>query len=234
MAHVQEESSGGGLGLDEGPTHAPTPNGSNVAGKLLGDLRSNLSSDELWQELSGSLGDIGTFLPILLALSLVNGLDFGTTLIFTGIYNFITGALFGVPMPVQPMKSIAAVAITEGDPLTVPQIMAAGLTTASLLLFLGATGLMSVVQAVVPLSIVRGIQLSQGISFGLTAVKYVTANLDLKTSKSTSPREWMGSDGLLLAYSAFFFVILVTGAGGGGKTGKCRLTLAPWMCYVGF
>lgn len=159
------------------------------------------------------MGDIGTFLPILLAMALVNGLNFGTTLIFTGIYNLITGALFGVPMPVQPMKSIAAVAITQGNPLTVPQIMAAGITTSSLLLFLGATGLMTLVQRLVPLSLVRGIQLSQGISFGLTAVKYIVKNQNLKTSKATSNRHWTGSDGLLLALSASFFVVLVTGAG---------------------
>lgn len=28
-------------------------------------------------------------------------LDLGTTLLFTGAYNIITGMLFGIPMPVQ-------------------------------------------------------------------------------------------------------------------------------------
>lgn len=177
-------------------------------------LQSNLKAKNLWQEASGSLGDIGTFVPLLLAMALVNGLDLGTTLVFTGLYNLITGALFGVPMPVQPMKSIAAVAITEGDPLTVPQIMAAGLTTAALLFFLGATGLMSLVQRYVPLPVVRGIQLGQGISFGSTAVKYILFNQDFAKSKSTTSRSWLGSDGFILAIVAFSFVILVSGAGG--------------------
>jgi hypothetical protein len=44
-----------------------------------------------WNELSGSLGDLGTFVPIVLALALVNKLDLGTTLLFTGAYNVITG-----------------------------------------------------------------------------------------------------------------------------------------------
>lgn len=52
-------------------------------------------------------------------------LDLGTTLIFTGIYNIVTGLLYGVPMPVQPMKSIAAVAISNQS-FGVPEIMAAG------------------------------------------------------------------------------------------------------------
>ncbi|CAM6120166.1 unnamed protein product [Calypogeia fissa] len=198
-----------------------TTNRRTKAAFLWRNLRSNVGlKGGIWQEMSGSVGDIGTFLPILLALSLVNGVNFGTTLIFTGIYNLITGGLFGVPMPVQPMKSIAAVAITEGDPLTVPQIMAAGITTAAVLLFLGATGLMTLVQRLVPLSLVRGIQLSQGISFGLTAVKYVVKDYNLKTSKGSSDRGWTGSDGLLLAFSAFFFVILFTGAGGSNSYGE--------------
>ncbi|CAM6094873.1 unnamed protein product [Calypogeia fissa] len=188
-------------------------NKSRDGGGLWRKLQTNLKVVNVWQEVSGSLGDVGTFIPLLLAMALVNKLDLGTTLVFTGIYNLITGGLFGVPMPVQPMKSIAAVAITEGDPLTVPQIMAAGLSTAALLLFLGATGLMDLVQRYVPLPIVRGIQLSQGISFGSTAVKYILNNQDFATSKSTTARPWLGADGFLLAIAAFSFVVLVSSAG---------------------
>jgi MFS superfamily sulfate permease-like transporter len=176
-------------------------------------LQTNLKAKNVWQEASGSLGDIGTFVPLLLAMALVNGLDFGTTLVFTGLYNLVTGGLFGVPMPVQPMKSIAAVAITEGNPLTVPQIMAAGISTASLVLFLGATGLMGVVQRYVPLPVVRGIQVSQGISFGNTAVKYILKNQDFATSKATTSRVWFGYDGFVLAMGAISFVVVVSGAG---------------------
>lgn len=57
-----------------------------------GRLKRNLEYKHVWEELSGSVGDLGTFLPIVLALVLVNGLDLGTTLIFTGAYNVITGA----------------------------------------------------------------------------------------------------------------------------------------------
>ncbi|CAM6086176.1 unnamed protein product [Calypogeia fissa] len=107
--------------------------------------------------------------------------------------------IFGVPMLVQTMKSVAAMAITEGDPLTVPQIMATRIITAALLLFLSTTGLMNLVQRYVPLPIMRGIQLSQGISFRSTAVKYILKNQDFSTSKSTTARPWLGVDRLLLA-----------------------------------
>jgi hypothetical protein len=131
------------------------------------------------------------------------------------------GLLFGVPMPVQPMKSIAAVAITEGAPLTVNQIMAAGLSTAFILAILGVTGLMSMVNRLVPLPVVRGVQLSQGIAFGITAVKYILQEQDLTKGKAVGDRPWLGSDGLLLALSAFCFIVLATGAGGGGGAHDC-------------
>ena len=96
---------------------------------IVGEARGNMRYESIWMEMSGALGDLGTFVPIVVALALANGLDLGTTLIFTGAYNIITGIGFGVPMPVQPMKTIAAVAISER--LTLPEIMAAGITTSA-------------------------------------------------------------------------------------------------------
>ncbi|RZC90194.1 hypothetical protein C5167_044822 [Papaver somniferum] len=169
----------------------------------------------IWSELGGSVGDLGTYIPIVLALSLVNHLDLGTTLIFTAFYNIVTGFLFGIPMPVQPMKSIAAVAISESQThLTIPQIMAAGISTASVLLILGATGLMSVFYKFIPLPVVRGVQLSQGLAFAFTAIKYIRYDQNFTTGKSGLARPWLGLDGLVLSLSAILFIILVTGAGG--------------------
>jgi hypothetical protein len=55
-------------------------------------------------ELSGALGDLGTFLPILIALYLQGAVGLGSTLVFSGIFNIVTGVVFGIPLPVQPMK----------------------------------------------------------------------------------------------------------------------------------
>ncbi|KAK3164907.1 hypothetical protein QOZ80_1AG0026340 [Eleusine coracana subsp. coracana] len=169
----------------------------------------------VWSELGGAVGDLGTYIPIVLALSLASHLDLGTTLIFTALYNFATGVLFGIPMPVQPMKSIAAVALSSAH-LTVPQIMAAGLAVAAALLFLGATGLMTRIYRLLPLPVVRGVQLSQGLSFVFTAVKYVRYVQDFSQSSSASTavqRPLLGADGLVLALAALLFIILATGSG---------------------
>ncbi|MCD7451294.1 CCR4-NOT core ubiquitin-protein ligase subunit mot2 [Datura stramonium] len=177
-----------------------------------GSLRLKTS---LLSELGGSVGDLGTYIPIVLALTLVSNLDLSTTLIFTAFYNIITGAIFGIPMPVQPMKSIAAVAVSEIPHLTVPQIAAAGICTAGTLFFLGATGLMSFFYHFIPLPVVRGVQLSQGLAFAFSAIKYIRYNQDFTTTKAstTTPRPWLGLDGLILAFTSISFLILVTGSG---------------------
>ncbi|MQL87475.1 hypothetical protein Taro_020020 [Colocasia esculenta] len=181
---------------------------------VLSLARSNLAFRSTWAEINGAMGDLGTYIPIVLALSLADGLDLGTTLIFTGVYNFVTGALYGVPMPVQPMKSIAAAAISGGPKeFGVPEIMAAGIITSAVVFFLGVTGLMRFVYRYIPLPVVRGIQLAQGLSFALTAVKYVRNEQDLGKGKSLGQRGWLGLDGLVLAIVCACFIVIVNGAG---------------------
>ena len=158
------------------------------------------------------MGDLGTYIPIVLSLTLARDLNLGTTLIFTGMYNIITGAIYGVPMPVQPMKSIAAVALADPT-FSIPEIMASGILTGATLLVLGVTGLMQLVYKLIPLCVVRGIQLAQGLSFALTAVKYVRKVQDLPRSKSLDQRYWFGFDGLVLAIVCVCFIVIVNGAG---------------------
>ncbi|GLJ05301.1 hypothetical protein SUGI_0015620 [Cryptomeria japonica] len=116
-------------------------------------------------------------------------------------------------MPVQPMKSIAAVAISEGKHLSIPEIMAAGICTAGILFGLGITGLMRLVYWLIPLPVVRGVQLSQGLAFAFTAVKYIRKEQDFAKAKAGGARPWMGLDGLLLALVCLIFILLVNGSG---------------------
>ncbi|PRQ36938.1 putative molybdate transporter 1/2 [Rosa chinensis] len=180
--------------------------------KVLHQVKSNLTFRSKWAELNGAMGDLGTYIPIVVALTLARDLNLGTTLIFTGIYNIITGAIYGVPMPVQPMKAIAATALSNPD-FGVPEIMAAGLITGGTLIFLGATGLMKLAYKLIPMSVVRGIQLAQGLSFALTAVKYIKKVQNLPKSKSLGQRHWFGLDGLALGIVCTGFIVLVNGAG---------------------
>lgn len=55
-------------------------------------------------EISGSLGDLGTLLPLMIALAAQGSIRLGSTLVFSGFFNVVTGLVFGIPLPVQPMK----------------------------------------------------------------------------------------------------------------------------------
>lgn len=55
-------------------------------------------------EVSGSLGDLGTLLPLMIALAIQDSIQLGSTLVFSGLFNVLTGLVFGIPLPVQPMK----------------------------------------------------------------------------------------------------------------------------------
>ncbi|KAI3925041.1 hypothetical protein MKW98_009691 [Papaver atlanticum] len=189
----------------------PTP---HFLANLFGKGIDNLKFQSKWLELNGAMGDLGTYIPIVIALTLAKDLNLGTTLIFTGIYNIITGLIYGVPMPVQPMKSIAAVAISSSnEEFGIPEIMAAGIGTGGILFFLGITGLMSLVYKIIPLPVVRGVQLSQGLSFALTSVKYIRKTQNFTKGKTGVDREWPGLDGLVLALVCAGFIIIVNGAG---------------------
>ncbi|KAL2318310.1 hypothetical protein Fmac_032186 [Flemingia macrophylla] len=177
-------------------------------------VKSNLFLHSKWGELNGAMGDLGTYIPIVLSLALSKDLNLGTTLIFTGIYNIITGAIYGVPMPVQPMKSIAAEALSDASGgFGVPEIMAAGILTGGVLFLLGVTRLMQLVYALIPLCVVRGIQLAQGLSFAFTAFKYVRKAEDLAKARALSDRHWLGLDGLVLAIVCLCFIVVVSGSG---------------------
>ncbi|KAG2298734.1 hypothetical protein Bca4012_010225 [Brassica carinata] len=190
-----------------------TPKRSPFTG-IFHKLKSNLVFRSKLAEVNGAMGDLGTYIPIVLALTLAKDLDLGTTLIFTGIYNAVTGAVYGVPMPVQPMKSIAAVAISStADEFGIPEIMAAGICTGGILFVLGISGLMQFVFNIIPLSVVRGIQLSQGLSFAMSAVKYIRKEQNFSKSKSVGDRPWLGLDGLVLALACVLFIVLVNGDG---------------------
>jgi SulP family sulfate permease len=112
-------------------------------------------------EFSGSLGDLGTLLPIAIAMIVLNGLNVSNVMVTIGLFYVIAGIYFKVPVPVQPMKVIGAYAIAVG--LTPAQIISANLLMGICLLFMGTTGLIHIIGKYTPKSTIRGVQLGVGI-----------------------------------------------------------------------
>ncbi|MFH1327852.1 MAG: putative sulfate/molybdate transporter [Candidatus Bathyarchaeota archaeon] len=65
-------------------------------------------------ELSGAFGDRGTFIPLVAALIIINRVSASSVLTTFGISYIFSGLVFGAPIPIQPMKAIATLAIVGG------------------------------------------------------------------------------------------------------------------------
>jgi MFS superfamily sulfate permease-like transporter len=127
-------------------------------------------------------------------MSITNGLDFTAALFFAGVFNIITGLTFSIPMAVQPMKAIAAVAISEN--LRVEQILAAGIWTSGIILFLGVTRMVNVFDRIVPHPVVRGLQLGLGLQLIEKGVLLVR-----------DTHSFWGMDSIAVGLAGFAFVL---------------------------
>lgn len=124
------------------------------------------------RELAGSFGDLGTFIPLTVAMALATGLDFGWMLVAAGLMNIATGLLFRLPIPVQPMKAIAAVAIAEG--LSGGAVIAAGWMMGIALTLITVTGLIPLIDRLVPRPVVRAIQIGIGVKLLIHAFEWLS------------------------------------------------------------
>jgi SulP family sulfate permease len=116
-------------------------------------------------EMAGSFGDLGTFLPIVVAMILINGLSPSAVLLAFGIFYVSTGLFYRLPVPVQPLKAVGAIAIASPALVTVPIIAAAGILFGAVMLALWGLRLMDLAARLFTAPVVRGIQFSLGLIF---------------------------------------------------------------------
>lgn len=122
-------------------------------------------------ELAGSLGDLGTLLPLAIGLIFVNGLSPSGLFLSVGLYYILSGFYFGITVPVQPMKVIGAYAIATA--MSTNQVLASGALMGLLLLIIGLTGAVTLIGKYIPKSVVRGVQLSTGILLMVGGVRFM-------------------------------------------------------------
>ena len=120
-------------------------------------------------ELAGSLGDLGTLLPLSIGMVLINGLNPLGLFLGVGLYYIFAGLYFRVTSPVEPMKVISAYAIATG--ITATQIQAASLWVFLFLLVIGGTGVITQIGRYIPKPVVRGVQMSTGLLLVSQGVK---------------------------------------------------------------
>lgn len=144
------------------------------------------------QELSGAFGDIGTDLPLILAMILAANLYIPGALIMFGVMQVMTGIVYRMPMPAQPLKAMATLVIAQQIAGNI--LLAAGLAIGLVMLLLSVTGLLDRIASWIPKAVVRGLQLGLGISLCSLAFKnYVSAD---------------STNGYILAAVSFFIILL--------------------------
>jgi predicted benzoate:H+ symporter BenE len=130
------------------------------------------------RELAGAFGDLGTFVPFVLAYIAVARMDPGAVLLAFGVALIAAGAVFRTPMPVQPMKAIgAAAAVQSTQAITLAAVQAASLITGLLWILLAATGLAARIAQWVPRSLTIGIVLGLGIALMAEAMRMMSEQL---------------------------------------------------------
>jgi len=146
-------------------------------------------------ELSGAFGDLGTDFPLIVGMILATDLDPAAVLIMFGAMQILTGLIYGIPMPAQPLKAMAVIVITQRVSGAV--LAGGGLAIGIVMLALVASGLIDALARAIPKAVVRGIQFGLGLQLATLALKdYLPAE---------------GFQGYALGALAFAIVVLLIG-----------------------
>jgi hypothetical protein len=146
-------------------------------------------------EVAGAFGDIGTDLPLIVGMILAAGLHSASVLVMFGVMQYMTALRYRMPMPVQPLKAVAVLVITQK---VAPEVLYGGaLAVGIVMLILTISGGITWLARVVPKAVIRGLQLGLGIQLAMLALKdYVQAD---------------GMPGYILAATGFAVVVALFG-----------------------
>ncbi|MHA1803501.1 MAG: putative sulfate/molybdate transporter [Promethearchaeota archaeon] len=126
------------------------------------------------RELSGSLGDWGTLIPFIMGYVSIVGFNPAGIFLCLGMTNIILGLKHDLPLPVQPQKTIATVAISRQ--WSVNMVISTGLGTGIIWTILGFSKKMNSIVKKVPEIAVRGIQFGLALILGWAALLLMVEN----------------------------------------------------------
>lgn len=151
---------------DSSPTQDFSPADTNTSQPLASPP---LSGEERFRfdrvELAGAFGDLGTLLPIVVAMIFINKLSSSSVFLAFGLFYLVAGLYYRLPIPVQPLKAVGAISIAYPAIITEPVISAAGIIFGIFLLVLSLTGTIDRIAKLFSQAVVRGIQLTLGLIF---------------------------------------------------------------------
>ena len=124
------------------------------------------------RELAGSMGDFGTLFPLAIGYIVVCGLNPAGFLVMMGLANIATGVVYRLPMPIEPMKVLAIVAIAQH--WSPSMVYASGFGQGIIWLLFAITGIVGWIARVTPNSVIRGIQVTLGVLLAIEAFKMLS------------------------------------------------------------
>ncbi|MBL0169783.1 MAG: putative sulfate/molybdate transporter [Gemmatimonadaceae bacterium] len=167
------------------------------------------------REFAGAFGDLGTDLPLLVGVVVATGMDPTTTFVMFGLLQVLSGLAYRLPMPVQPLKAMAAIAISTK--LAPPLLAAGGLIVGVVMLVLANSGALEWIARTVPKAVVRGIQVGLGLQLGTLALtRFIPAD---------------GQRGLMLAAAA---VVIVLALRDNHKVPAALVVIGLGLVYAAF
>jgi hypothetical protein len=126
------------------------------------------------RELSGSFGNLGTFLPFTVGYFAVCGLNPAGLLVMIGLVNIVTGLFYRLPISIEPMKVIAAAAIAQQ--WSPSMVYAAGFSMGCIWLLFALSDIASRISKLTPAAVVRGVQVTLGILLIIQAGKMLATS----------------------------------------------------------
>ncbi|KPP99368.1 putative sulfate/molybdate transporter [Marinobacter sp. HL-58] len=129
------------------------------------------------RDASGALGDIGTLIPLGLGAIGLAGLAPVPVLLGFAVFYIATGLYYRLPIPVQPMKAVAALLLTTQ--VSAQSLVASGVLIGVILLILGSTGWINGAARLIPRSVLSGLQLGLGLMLAFMSVDLMATSLPL-------------------------------------------------------
>jgi xanthine/uracil/vitamin C permease (AzgA family) len=183
-------------------------------------------------EFSGALADLGVLLPLMLALISVNKINPVSAFAGIGLAYLVSAFTYRLPVPVQPLKSLAATAIALG--LSARVIAAGAWWMTVIFLILALIGAAQWLEKLFPKPVLRGIQLGLGLILIQTAIGLVTKPAAPWDSRLTVnglqlPWTWMISIG-----AGLILVIMLRFRKEWAALGVVALAVLLALVYFGF
>ena len=165
-------------------------------------------------EFTGAIGDSVTVIPLVVALATLTDVSLPHVLVGFGAFQVVWGVVYGLPLSVEPMKALAALAIAGS--LTYAELSLAGVVLGVVLLVVGLSGTLGAVERWIGGPVIRGVQFAvalvlfeTGIGLALAAPRAGAVGVGLVGIATVTGRR--SAAGLVVVATSLAIAVSTTG-----------------------